>query len=203
MTKCLTIVMCLSGLLLAGCRRQAAKSTILPADVSLRPGDVVFRQGEGILSRAVRYADGEGSYTHVGVVADSAGVICVIHAVPGEPDFPGDADRVKTECPERFFDADHAVCGAVYRPKDGEAALRAAQTAWRLYRKGVLFDHDYDPTDTTRMCCTQFVSYCFDCAGLKLTDSPPRQVDIPGLHIVCHFPTDLAASAQLQLIYTF
>ena len=35
-------------------------------------------------------ADRGGSYSHVGMVVDSCGVMMVVHAVPDEPDYEGD-----------------------------------------------------------------------------------------------------------------
>ena len=44
-------------------------------------------------SQAVLLAEKDGAYSHTGIVVDSAGVLMIVHAVPGEPDFEGDEDR--------------------------------------------------------------------------------------------------------------
>ena len=49
--------------------------TILPEDVELRAGDVVFRKGSGFTSQAVLIAEKGGAYSHTGIVVDSAGVL--------------------------------------------------------------------------------------------------------------------------------
>ena len=48
--------------------------TILPEDVGLKAGDVVFRRGSGFTSQAVLLAEKGGAYSHTGIVVDSAGV---------------------------------------------------------------------------------------------------------------------------------
>ena len=100
----------------SACQQTPTAQSILPEHTLLKAGDVVFRQGNGLTSRAVRAADSDGRFSHIGIVADSAGALRIIHAVPDEPDFPGDPDRVKMETPERFFNAIHASCGKVMRP---------------------------------------------------------------------------------------
>ena len=91
----------LTGLLvLTACSDNTGREgSILPADLQLQEGDVVFRRGGGFTSHAVLMADRGGIYSHVGIVADSAGQLMVVHAVPGEPDYEGDEDRVKMDCP--------------------------------------------------------------------------------------------------------
>ena len=92
------------------CQRQVPRS-ILPADAEMRPGDIVFRRGGSMASNAVLLADRSGHYSHVGIVVDSCGVMMVVHAVPGEPEYEGAPDRVKMERPERFFSSLNACEG--------------------------------------------------------------------------------------------
>lgn len=200
-------VLFLFGFLLAvaaGCspRREAPRS-ILPATCRLEAGDVVFRQGLGAISRAVRVADAGGVYSHVGIVVDSSGVKLVVHAVPGEPDREGDPDRVKADVPSRFFRSDRARAGAVMRPRDGMAGAAAAREAWRLYRRGVLFDHAYDDRDTNRMYCTELVNFAYRRAGRPLVDSALHRVNLPGLECLCVFPSDLLGSSALREVAVF
>lgn len=186
---------------LSGCRGTAAKKheSILPADFCLEEGDVVFRQGSGMAGRAVRMADGGSLYSHVGIVADSCGRMWVVHAVPGEPDFPGDPDRVKADVPERFFSTLYATMGAVARCPDKALARKAARKAWEIYRRGTLFDHDYDDRDTVRMYCTELVNFAYGQAGCPLADGKRRHIELPGLVCDCLFPSDLLQSSRLRV----
>lgn len=177
--------------------------SILPEGFRLEEGDVVFRQGTGMAGRAVLMADGGGMYSHVGIVADSCGTKVVVHAVPGEPDFPGDPDRVKADAPERFFSSQYAQIGAVARCADEAVACSAARKAWETYKRGTLFDHDYDDRDTTYMYCTELVNFSYAQVGYPLAGSGRRHIELPGLKCDCLFPSDLLQSARLQVILSF
>ena len=178
---------------------------ILPDDVELRAGDVVFRRGCGLLSHAVLKADSRGVYSHTGIVVDSCGVSMIVHAVPAEPDYNGEPDRVKMEPPERFFGSDRAVAGEVCRPLDSIAAERAAQVAIQVYRRGTLFDHNYDCNDTTQMYCTELLLYAFSRAGLPLTATPsptPFTLSIIKADSV-FMPSDILEAEELRPLRKF
>lgn len=84
-------------LILAGCQGspdKKARLLQLPQEL-FRDGDIAFRRGTGITSRVVLAADREGTYSHTGILKKKDGQWYVIHAVPGEPDFKDDPDRVK------------------------------------------------------------------------------------------------------------
>lgn len=195
----------LSGLLcLTACSCGIGrKGTILPADVSLREGDVVFRRGGGFTSHAVIIADNGGIYSHVGIVADSAGVLMVVHAVPGEPDFDGDEDRVKMDRPADFFDCMRADCGAVYRPTDSIAARQAARQALASYRRRTLFDHDYDDSDTTAMYCTELVVHAYSKSCCPLQGLGRHHLHLVGFEADCVLPSDILHCRNLKKITTF
>lgn len=69
----------------------------------MREGDLAFRCGRGVFSRAVMSAEEEPLYSHVGVLVKEEGTWKVVHAVPGESEFSGDFDRVKAEALDGFF----------------------------------------------------------------------------------------------------
>lgn len=189
---------------LMGCQKPSP-DCILPDDVELRAGDVVFRRGCGLLSHAVLKADNRGVYSHTGIVVDSCGVAMIVHAVPAEPDYDGEPDRVKMEPPEQFFGSDRAVAGEVRRPLDSVAAARAAEMALQLYRQGTLFDHDYDCNDTTQMYCTELLLYSFSRAGLPLSVSPsptPFTLSIIKADSV-FMPSDILEAEQFQPLRKF
>ena len=165
-------------MLLAGCTSGEPFRSILPEDVQLKTGDVVFRRGGGFTSRVVLAADAKGEYSHIGIVVDSAGTKMIVHAVPGEPDYEGDVDRVKMEAPGRFFSTQYTIIGEVCRPRDSLIAAKAAEVSLRQYRKRVLFDHDYDDGDSLRMYCTELVVYAFHKAGRDVVGKERHTVDL-------------------------
>ena len=177
--------------------------TILPDDVQLKVGDVVFRRGSGFTSQAVLLAECGGSYSHGGIVADSAGELMVIHAVPGEPDYKGDEDRVKMERPEVFFGKMRAHEGAVYRHVDSVAARKAAAHAMVTYRRGTLFDHNYDDADTSKLYCTELVTHVFRQSSRPLRGVQHQRLRLIGFEADCILPSDLQQCSELKEITKF
>lgn len=186
----------------ASCGSDVHQASLLPDDSILRPGDLLFRRGTSMASRGVLLADADGLYSHVGIVVDSAGVMMVVHAVPGEPDYEGDPDRVKMERPADFFTPPRATSGEVCRPADAMAGRRAAEAALATYRRGTLFDHAYDSSDTTAVYCTQLVVEAYRHAGYELTGPPTHCYDLFGIKATCWLPSDLHRSPHLNTILT-
>ena len=187
-----------------GCRDESPGNCILPQRLKMKPGDIVFRRGSGLTSRIVMLADESGRYSHVGIVVDSADRMMIVHAVPGEPDYEGDPDRVKMETPERFFNAMNATIGCLCRVGDDKVATRAALVAKSVYQTNTMFDHDYDSKDTTKMYCTELVVFAYARAGLQLVaDTCGHDINLPGLHTRCLLPSDIYQSAMLKKIKSF
>ncbi len=204
----LLLMVLLTGML-AACGQQTrqkkskADYCLLPDSVELQPGDVVFRRGEGFTSQVVLVADREGNYSHTGIVVDSCGQRLICHAVPGEPDFEGDPDRVKADRPERFFSTEFTTIGEVCRPQDSVVAQRAAKVAWQAYQRHTLFDHDYDDLDTTRLYCTELVAYAFSRAGVDIVEGRGHHINLPTMQTDCVFPSDIHESEFLKPLIQF
>ena len=150
------------------CKKRGDLHSVLPDSVALQVGDVVFRLGDSFESDMVVMADRNGTYSHCGIVVDSAGTIRIVHAVPDEPDFDGDVDRVKLDRPDMFFRNDRARAGAVCRINDSIAARQAADAANAVFFRNTLFDDDYDDQDTTKMYCSELVYFAYKQAGYDL-----------------------------------
>ena len=190
-------------LFVVACSGTKGERMILPDDLVLTEGDIVFRRGTGLMSLTVVAADG-GKYSHMGIVVDSAGVKMVVHAVPDEPDFPGDVDRVKMELPSKFFSTFNAVMGEVMRHKDKKVAEVAAREALRLYRRGILFDHDYDDSDSTKLYCSELVERAYLGAGVSLAEERRHDFIVPGFHFEhVIMPTDIYESSMIRTISRF
>ena len=205
MKKAIPYLMLALVLTMAGCKGKTAEEaySLLPDTCHLQNGDLVFRRGTGITSHAILAADHGGRFSHIGIVVDSSGIAMVVHAVPGEPDYEGDPDRVKMEPAVQFFSTLNASLGEVCRPIDSVAAKKAADTAIEYYHRKVLFDHQYDHTDTTRLYCTELVMNCYQKAGIVLTGPPSHSFSLPGLNCTCWLPSDIYHSEYIIPVYSF
>jgi len=172
-------------------------------DSILQEGDLVFRRGQGLASRAVLAADNYSVYSHTGVVVRDETEWKVVHIVPGEPEFSGDRDRIKMEPLDVFFKPKRALKGAVMRVDNPEVAAFAAQRAVGLFDSGILFDHNYNLNDTTRMYCTELIQKIFLREGLDLTGGQRSRIKIPGFRGDYILPSDIQNSPHVRLIYEF
>ncbi|MDR0835525.1 MAG: hypothetical protein LBN11_02955 [Tannerella sp.] len=188
---------------LCNCSRKERVSEVRTIDFA--EGDLIFRRGLGAKSEAVLRVDTAGIYSHSGIVVKQDSVFMVIHITPGERENGETEDRIKMETPETFFSAERAQRGAVYRLKDSlNISLEAARQAIRLWRKGVLFDHDYVLEDSTKMYCTELVWYAYLLAGKDITDGSRSEiVNVPLFSGIYIFPSDIYNNKQCSLIYKF
>lgn len=201
------LIIAIAAIILLSCHHdrkdEYTGKSILPADTELKAGDIVFRCGTGMLSQVVLNAD-DGTYSHVGIVVDSAGRKMVVHAVPDEPDFPGDPDRVKMEGIDRFYDTGRASTGAVKRHQDEAAASKAAHAAKEMYRRNILFDHDFDDSDSTELYCSELVERAYMKAGHDIAEGRRHQYQMPAItRNPIIMPSDIYESSQLKLIRVF
>lgn len=205
MKKLLHIFPALLALCLCvSCKDTKAKSQrIMPVEI-LADGDLVFRRGTGLLSHVVTSASKDGVYSHIGILKKIGNEWFVIHAVPDEPDFEGDSDRVKIDSLSRFFMSDRAVRGMIARiTEDTLAASKAACTAWEMARRGILFDHDYNLADTSRMYCSELVEFAYRKAGICLSEGRRTQIHVPAMGGTYLMPDDIAHNRKLKIIYSF
>lgn len=151
----------------------------------IREGDVVFRRGGGVASRAVLLADAGGMYSHVGVVVDGGRVV---HSVP--------EGGVKIEALEAFFAPRAAHRGAVMR-------LDSVVTVKVAHFVGAEFDHDYDLADSMRLYCTELVWRAFHNAGVDLSEGRRSEIAVPGFDGEYILPSDLAKCGRLTAVMEF
>lgn len=197
------VSMLLCPFMLIGCKDREREAVGLPLEL-FHDGDLVFRRGTGLTSRVVLAADEKGVYSHVGILKQMDGKWCVIHAVPGEPDYKGDEDRVKMEPIEKFFSKERASKGAVIRVEgETKCATKAAENAFLLFKAGILFDHEYDLTDTMKMYCTELIDHVYKKEGIDLSEGRLSRINMPLLSGDYLLPNDIAQSQKLRLIYIF
>lgn len=191
-------------LLFQACTKHGNDSSILPPETRLEAGDLVLRRGNGLVSRAVLAVDRGCTYSHIGMVVDSGGMLMIAHAVQREPDFDGDKDRVKLETADNFFASDRALAGCILRCKDAGAAKAASRKALELYEKGTLFDHLYDSQDPGRMYCSEFIEYAYSSAGRPLAAGKRHDIHLPGITLRnVILPSDFLKSPYVRCVSRF
>ncbi len=170
----------------------------------LHEGDLLFRRGIGVLGRAVVATDDEGRFSHVGIAVKIDNQWKVVHAVPDEPDFEGDFDRVKCEPIESFYSEFRAGNGAVYRlDAPADKIEIAVANAIRISNEKRPFDHDYNLGDTTAMYCTELVEYVFGLSGVPMSEGRQTHVNFPSMTGDYIMPSDLTKNNKLNPIYSF
>jgi len=183
------------------CRDIHPKS-ILPDSASMKPGDIAFRTGVSIESNAVIAVDTGVIYSHVGIVVDSAGTMMIVHAVPNEHEFKGDFDRVKMDRPELFFRSDRAKSGRISRFENKITAEKAAKEAIKKYYSHTKFDYAYNDKDTTKLYCSELITFCYRKAGLNI-NTGHHNVLAPGIETPVVLPTDLLRGNQFKTVIIF
>ena len=185
---------------LVGCSDSIS---MLPKDVNLRNGDLVFRRGGSVMSLCVRVADQKGFYTHVGLVVEVDGELMALHSVPDEAP-EGDFDRVKLESLDDFFEENKALNGAVYRTILSKHQLSdVTSTALIFHQNKVPFDNDYNLEDSTKIYCTELLVRSFDRVGYDITAGNFTDMDMimfSGKHIL---PSDVQLNEDLVVIYSY
>jgi hypothetical protein len=105
---------------------------------------------------------------------------------------------------EDFFSWEKAKTGIVVRMEDNEAGnIRAAKNAIRLFHSYILFDHDYNLQDSSKMYCTELLDYVFKQESIDLTQGRRTQINVPGLSGTYILPHDILQNKQLNLIYYY
>ena len=193
-------------LLPAGCRNhiKAPEVPAFPYE-QMREGDLAFRCGRGVFSRAVMSAEEEPLYSHVGVLVKEEGTWKVVHAVPGESEFSGDFDRVKAEALDGYFSPDRAFRGSLVHTGLADSARIAALSgeALQLARDSVRFDRSYDLTDSSRLYCTELVWKLYRHVGTDLSEGRRRYINVVGIHADCLLPEHLLSYRENQIYYNY
>lgn len=192
-------------LLLCGCSapKRITRVEIEKVMAHLEVGDLLFRQGTGVVGQMVTSVDDQGLYSHVGVVVRRDSSWWVVHAVPHEPDFEGDIDRVKCERAEEFLGRYPDGKFGLYRPQiTPEQRVRAAKHALRLSERRVPFDHLYNLSDSSHLYCTELVEYVYGLEGYSVSQGRRSEINLPSFGDGYLLPSDLTKNSSLKPIFT-
>ena len=171
-------------------------SQVICDTVGLRNGDLLFRMGMGYESHVVSDVS-NGEYSHIGLAWHNGKQWCAIHAVPGENE-KGEPEYLKCEPIGEFFRPDRAQAGARARVNCSDSiADAAARHAYQLVQRKVLFDNDYNTSDSSRLYCTELVKQVYSPLNIDLCEDryhlPPVISDGP-----VYYPEDIWNSPLLQ-----
>lgn len=184
---------------------QCSKGSTIDIPISkLENGDIAFRRGIGINSRAVIHCDNNGKYSHIGVVVKQDNSVMVIHAVPGEHDSEDDFDRIKIEPINHFFRKEAAQSGEILRyPLSETQKYMIASFAKHKANEKIKFDHDYDLNDTSALYCTEFIQLIFANHGIDLSEGRRTSLNIPGMNGEYLMPSDIYKNKLLKTIFYY
>lgn len=148
-------------------------------DDEIAEGDLAFRCGQGIFSRAVTAVEENGAYSHVGIIVMHEDRWRVVHAVPRERENRGDYDRVKIEDLDVFFSPDRALKGCLVHTdvKDSAIVKTICQKAILSARDSIRFDHDYNLEDSSKVYCTEFVWRLYRECGIDISEGRRRFIN--------------------------
>lgn len=193
----------LSFVFLWACRQASSFNSISWDQIELKEGDIVFRRGSSLASRVVLASDGQGNYSHIGIIVREGNAFRVVHAVPGESgaDQP---DRLKMERLNEFFAPRRAVSGKVMRLEMSDS-LRfcVASKARDYFDSKTLFDHHYDLTDSAELYCTELIWQVFRSVGIDITANSRSYVNFLWYQGDFIFPSDISRNDNLISIYSF
>lgn len=192
---------------LAGCNHTITMEESARIDTLthyLEEGDIVFRKGEGLVSRAVVSNDIGGKYSHIGMVVRDGDSLKIAHAVPGEPDYENDFDRVKCDAISTFFSQKYAVNGAITRlPLTQEQKSILSREALQKVKQKTKFDHNYNLNDTTKLYCTEFIQLIYSKVGIDICEGRRSSLIIPGIRDELIMPSDMYDNSCLKTIYYY
>lgn len=186
-----------------GCTGRST-AVSLPFD-QIAEGDLAFRCGRGVMSRAVTAAEGDGIYSHIGLLFKEGDKWVVVHAVPGEKESTEDFDRVKAESTDVFFCSERAKRGCLVHTglRDSAAVASMKAAALRMARDSVRFDHDYNLEDSTAVYCTELVWRLYRAAGIDLAEGRSRNVHLLHIDGECLLPEHLLNYSNNERYYQF
>jgi len=200
MRKIFTALTLFGVFFIVGCKPHPTFSFQIDENI-LQEGDIVFRRGMSLASRVVLLAGKEGGYSHIGIIVKDSLNWKVIHAVPGETDKKNPEEIIKKESLSQFFASERAVAGAIFRLDTIESIrFQAAQKAKILFERKLLFDHQYDLEDSSKMYCTELIYFVYICAGIDISEG--RRSSYPAFREAFLLPEDILAYSKLKKIWT-
>ena len=150
-----------------------------------RPGDLLLRLGDDMMSYSIRYlSEKDPSYSHVGLLTDHNGLLEVAHIGP----YDGGRDTLRYEPIDSFINPAANLAAGLYRFRISDAERQQFLSnveAWS--RKGVHFDYWYDLSTNDKL-------YCSELIAKSLAPATNNRVRFPG---------KLLPPSMLKLMYAY
>lgn len=169
----------------------------------LESGDIIFRRGISLESRAIISIDGDFGYSHAGIIRKTGSRIEVIHASYAEE---GQTQEIIINEPiEKFLKPSSSSAAAAYRlsAHDKSLPLIALAEAERFLSEKISFDKDFNVETADKIYCTELIWLSFKKAGVDLTagrfDRVPYLFGKPDKDYI--LPSSLLNSSQLQKVW--
>lgn len=130
-------------------------ASIAKYDLNLRTGDLVFRNGKGLVSSFFRNtSQTERKYSHVGVLVKSNGKSWVYHMIED----PNGKNDFKRETLESFCSNQYNHGFAAYRYPLSAQQLKRFHSKLNFWRNiNPEFDSDFDLNSDNALYCTEFI----------------------------------------------
>ena len=184
-------------LLITSCRSGGNDYDVTPPEIpiyNLRSGDLVFRLGRTLESRAIAT---EGGYSHVGIIIGKDSTFQVVHIEPSR----NGSELIKYESLEQFFHSQNATSGAVMRIEGLNSEQQAIVENYLFSCKNISFDHDYKLSDTTQMYCTELAFRTFSEIGIDITNGIRHRVPLAQEEVI--LPADISNNDRLVEIWQY
>ncbi len=166
----------------------------------MHPGDLLFRKGESVVSRLVDIGDTHSVYSHVGIVFHDTCGWLIVHAVPGETDYPGEEERLKVEPVQDYLAPNRAVSFSLQRLALTNLQIKTLKDKAIEYNiHPPLFDHDFD-LDNDKLYCTEFIYKLYLAIGIDLTAGHITHLKLPAFNGDYILPSDLMRTHKLREI---
>jgi len=173
MKTLLTLVMLLlfAGMLYppqTGIARTSKSNKFIPIRAELHTGDIVFRQGKGLISEMFRKSSVKHQqYSHAGIIQITEKGVFVSHMID---DAETKKSNLKTESIEEFCNSNEVKSYAVYRYGFLSGKENMVETYFNnLAIKNVEFDEEFNLDTDNKLYCTELIyKMCLTTANYRL-----------------------------------
>lgn len=175
---------------------------ILPDNLELQNGDLIFRRGRSVESQIVLLSDGDSDYSHVGIIYIKNKEPFVIHSVPAENG--EEYELIKMEGIKEFLSEDKATRFAVFRLEDSliNIAATASKFAYDCYLKKYYFDNQYDLLSDKKLYCTELIWKAYRNAGVDIVQNRLHHINFIVINKKMIMPSSIIESKYLKLVHS-